>query len=146
MVHTRSEELMQDGHPRSWDPSTQDQEGIHQLLSWANGSRDLQHKGSRLGIVKLIFLRHFPFYQETRREDPEEERRKMEFHEDTPVQYTLVRTGICACRSGCLLKPRGACVHAAHLLPMHGEELFTYAEQSSHIQTTVLTRLVPASC
>lgn len=101
-------------------------------------------------MVKLTFIRHFPFYQETRREDPEQKRRKVEFHEDPHVQYTLVHAGICAyscaCMSGCLLKPPGAHVHTAHLLPMHGEELFTYAGQSSHIQTTVLTRLVSASC
>lgn len=137
---------------KSWDPPTQDQEGIHCLLSRANGSRDPLHKGAGLGMVKLTFLLHFPFYQETRREGPEKRRGKVELHEDTHVQHTLVHNGICAhscvCRSGCLLRPPVAHIHTARTSPRHGEELFTYAGQSflysGHCPNQ--NKLVSASC
>lgn len=142
----RAEELVQDGiiqvskelgslyaGPRS--------DLLAVMGKWTQG---LCTKGAGLGMVKLTCLPRFPFYLETRRESPEEGRGKVGFHEDTHVQHTVVQTGICVhscvCRSGCLLRPPVERVHTAHISPMHGEELFTYAGKSFHIQAPVLGR------
>lgn len=103
------------------------------MLPWEMEAGTL-YKGIELGVVKLMCLPCFPFYQETRREGPEQRRGKVEFHEDTHVQHAVVWTGICAhscaCRSGCLLRCPVAHVHTAHISPMYGEKSFIYAGHS----------------
>lgn len=63
------------GSVSSWDPSTQDREVIHCLLSWAHGDRESLHEGAALGILKMTFQPHFPFYQEIKRRTRAEKRK-----------------------------------------------------------------------
>lgn len=79
----------------NFPPHDQDWEGIHSLLSWANGSREPLHKGTGFGTVRLTFLPHVPFYQKPRSEGPEQSRERVEFHDDTHMPHTLVHPGIC---------------------------------------------------
>ena len=108
---------------RSWKlpPPDQDWEGIHYLLSWANGSREPLHKGTGLGTVRLTFLPHIPFYPKPRSEALEQSREKVASREDTPMPHTLVHPGICAhswaCRSERFLSLPVAPTHTPCMSP-----------------------------